>query len=45
MIIVMFGGKMEACKLKKTIPTVKHRGDSIIFWGALLQEGLVYFTK
>ena len=40
MTIVMFGGKNgEACKPKNTIPIVKHEG------GALLQEGLVHFTK
>jgi hypothetical protein len=30
----MFGGKWgEACKPKNTIPTVKHRGGSIMLWG------------
>ena len=37
--------KGEVCKPKNTIPTVKHRGGSIMLWGALLQEGLVHFTK
>ena len=37
--------KREACKQKNTIPTVKHGGSSIPLWGALLQEGLVHFTK
>jgi hypothetical protein len=38
--------KREACKPKNTIPTVKHRGGSIMLCGgALLQEGLVHFTK
>ena len=37
--------KGEACKPKNTIPSVKHGGGSIMLRGALLQEGLVHFTK
>ena len=33
MTIVMFGGKGDACKPKNTMPTVKHRGGSIMLWG------------
>ena len=34
MTIVMFEVKKgEACKPKNTIPTMKHRGSSIISWG------------
>jgi hypothetical protein len=31
--------KREACKPKKTIPTVKHRGGSIILWGCFAAGG------
>ena len=37
--------KGEACKPKNNIPTENHGGGSIMLWGALLQEGLVHFTK
>ena len=40
----MFGGKWgDACKLKNTIPTVKHGDGSIMLTCVLLQEGLVHF--
>ena len=37
--------KGEACKPKNTIPTVKHGVAASCCGGALLQEGLVHFTK
>ncbi|CDQ87796.1 unnamed protein product [Oncorhynchus mykiss] len=32
--------KGEACKLKNTIPTVKHRCGSIMLWGCFAAEGI-----
>ena len=37
--------KGEACKPKNTIPIVKHGLAASCSGGALLQEGLVHFTK
>ena len=37
--------KGGACKPKNTIPTVKHGVAASCCGGALLQEGLVHFTK
>jgi hypothetical protein len=37
--------KGEACKLKNTIPTLNHGVAASFCGGALLQEGLVHFTK
>uniref|UniRef100_A0AAZ3RHH1 Transposase n=1 Tax=Oncorhynchus tshawytscha TaxID=74940 RepID=A0AAZ3RHH1_ONCTS len=31
--------KGEVCKLKNTIPTVRHRGDSIMLWGCFAAGG------
>uniref|UniRef100_A0AAZ3RFC2 Tc1-like transposase DDE domain-containing protein n=1 Tax=Oncorhynchus tshawytscha TaxID=74940 RepID=A0AAZ3RFC2_ONCTS len=40
MTIVMFGGNRgKACKSKNIIPTVKHRGDSIMLWGCFAVGG------
>jgi hypothetical protein len=40
MTIVMFGGKKgNACKLKNTIPTVKHTGGSIMSWECFAAGG------
>ena len=37
--------KGEACKPKNTIPTLKHRGDSIMLWGCFAAGGTVALHK
>jgi hypothetical protein len=40
MTIVMFGGKRgRLASPKNTIPTVKHRGGSIMLWGCIAAGG------
>lgn len=36
--------KGEACKVN-TIPSARHRGDSIMSWGCVATKGMVLFTK
>ena len=38
-IVYVWRKKGDACKPKNTIPTVKHRGDSIMLWGCFAAGG------
>uniref|UniRef100_A0AAY5JZU6 Transposable element Tcb1 transposase n=1 Tax=Esox lucius TaxID=8010 RepID=A0AAY5JZU6_ESOLU len=41
----MFGGFNKACSEQDTIPTVKHGGGSLMFWGCVSSKGTGSLVK